>query len=80
MKKYLKLAQKNKAAKPESFETLYGHQVTREIRKEYSQDRIEAIVNNYLDDPSNPAHAAEFKALQEYRRACKAKVKAELGM
>ena len=78
MKKYLRLARKNKEEKPKSWEVLYGHRVTAEIRKKYSRDQIEAIVNNYLDDPTNETYAAEFKALQEYRKHCKAVVKIEM--
>lgn len=50
------------------------------IRLNYSVSRIEAITNNYLDDMTNVSHYNEFKALQEYRKACKAKAKELLGI
>lgn len=50
------------------------------IRLNYSVSRIEAITNNYLDDMTNVSHYNEFKALQEYRKECKAKAKELLGI
>ena len=51
--------------------------------KTYSQSDVEAIVNNYLDDSDNEEYQVEFKALQDYRKECKAKakeiLKAQLG-
>lgn len=76
----LKLARKNRETNPESWEQLYGHMVTNKIRKLYSQNQIEAILNNYIAEPTNEKYAAEFKALQEYRKKCKAEVKEELGI
>lgn len=74
----LKLAQRNRDKVPESWDALYGKLVEKEFRKEYSQSRTEAIVNNYLDDPSNEAYLSEMKAMQDYRKQCKAKVKAAM--
>jgi hypothetical protein len=76
----IRLARKNKEVDIQSWDALYGRCVTVEVRKVYSQDKIEAIINNYLDDPLNEKYAKEFKALQEYRKQCKAKVKVELGI
>lgn len=76
--RFLKLAQKNKEVNPESWERLYETEITRRIRKKYDQNKVEAILNNYLADPTNEKHAAEFKAFQEYRMQCKAEVKAEM--
>ena len=53
----------------------YGELVERLIRKRYSQSSVEAIVNNYLDDSDNEEYQVEFKALQDYRKECKAKAK-----
>ena len=50
------------------------------IRLNYSVSRIEATTNNYLDDMTNVSHYNEFKALQEYRKECKAKAKELLGI
>jgi hypothetical protein len=48
------------------------------IRKKYSQSDVEAIINNYMDDPSNEKYAAEFKELQAHRAACKVMARAEV--
>lgn len=53
----------------------YGELVERLIRQRYSQSSVEAIVNNYLDDTDNEEYQVEFKALQDYRKECKAKAK-----
>lgn len=76
----LMLAKKNREVNPESWEELYGHRVTNKVRKRYSQNQVEAILNNYLSEPTNETYAAEFKALQEYRKQCKTEVKKELGI
>lgn len=73
-----KLANRNRIYDPQSWDNLYGKMVTKEIRKVYSQDQIEAIINNYLDEPSNPKYLKEFTDLQNYRKSCKTKVKAEM--
>lgn len=38
------------------------------VRERYSQDNVESIINNYLEDTSNDT---EFKELQVYRVECK---------
>lgn len=76
----LKLAKKNREVIPKSWEDLYGQMVTNKVRKRYSQHQIEAILNNYLANPDNEEYAAEFEALQAYRKRCKAEVKAEMGI
>lgn len=48
----------------------------REIRKKYAQHQVEAILNNYISDPSNVDYAEESKSLQAYRNQCKEYVKA----
>ena len=55
-----------------------GHIVTKEFRKKYSADTVEAIVNNYLDDPTNEKYIAELKEMQEYRKQCKASAKVKM--
>jgi hypothetical protein len=77
---FLKLAQKNKEVDPQSWERLYETEIVRRIRKRYNQNQVEAIVNNYLAEPTNEKYAAEFKAFQEYRTQCKTEVKRELGI
>lgn len=86
----LKLAKKNREVSPESWDTLYGSLVTKHIRegytlygvafKGYTKDEIEAIVNNYLDDPANEKYAAEFRALQNCRKMAKKLARQELGI
>lgn len=75
-----RLANKNKEVRPEQFKKLYGKLVSKLFRRKYSQDDAEAIVNNYLDDPTNEAYVAEMKTMQEYRKACKAEAKLKLGI
>lgn len=53
----------------------YDEAVSAEFRKEYSQDRVEAIINNYLLDPTNLLFAQEMQEMQDCRARCKAFVK-----
>jgi hypothetical protein len=78
--KHLGLAQKNREVNPESWDELYGVIVSREFRKKYSNDKCEAVVNNYLDDPTNEEYLTEFRQMQEYRKYCKRFAKTELGI
>lgn len=78
--RFLNLAKKNREAQPTSWDELYGNLVSREFRKRYSNDKCEAIINNYLDDPTNEKYVAEFREMQEYRKQCKAEVRRELGI
>lgn len=50
-------------------ESDYGPMVSAIIRSEYSEDAVEAIVNNYLADPDG--HTEEFQQLQEWRAKAK---------
>lgn len=47
----------------------YGKIVSCIIRGKYSEDDVEAIVNNYLDDPHG--HKPEFDELQKWRSIAK---------
>lgn len=78
--KHLKLAQKNREVNPESWDELYGLIVSRKFREKYSNDKCEAIVNNYLDDPTNKEYLAEFKEMQDYRKQCKSLARVEMGI
>lgn len=53
----------------------YDEAVSVEFRKTYSQDRVEAIINNYLLDPTNPLFVHEMQEMQNCRAECKAYVK-----
>ena len=55
----------------------YEDAVSTEFRKLYSQDRVEAIVNNYLSDMTNPIFVQEMQEMQDYRAQCKAYVKSK---
>ena len=65
-----RLAQRNG-----TLEKMYGQKVSDLIRARYSHSDVEAILNNYLDDPTNTKYAEEFKALQAFRAECKALAK-----
>ena len=77
---HLGLAQKNREVNPESWDELYGLIVSRLFRERYSNDKYEAIVANYLADPTNKKYSAEFWEMQDYRKQCKALAKAEMGI
>ena len=66
----------------EQVETLkqkrYGKLVARLIREKYSQDEVEAIINNYLFDPQDETYRLEFSELQKYREECKIKAHNEI--
>ena len=68
-----RLAQRNGA-----LEKMYGQRVSDLIRARYSHSDVEAILNNYLDDPGDEKYAEEFKALQAFRAECKALAKLEV--
>lgn len=53
----------------------YEDAVHREVRKKYTQQAVEAIINNCLSCPENTEYVREFLELQEYRAACKVYVK-----
>ena len=59
---------------------VYGRVVNNLLRQQYKADRVESIINNYLDDMTNEKHASEFKELQDYRKACKQEAKKILGL
>lgn len=56
----------------------YENLVKHYIRQKYSQDQVEAIVNNYLSKMENETYKNEFLVLQEYRIQCKAKAHKEV--
>lgn len=57
----------------------YGRVVNNLLRQKYQADKVESIINNYLDEP-NEKHTKEFQDLQAYRKECKAKAKEILGI
>ena len=60
-------------------EQVYGRVVNYLLRQQYKADRVESILNNYLDEP-NEKHTKEFQDLQDYRKACKQEAKRLLGL
>ena len=71
----IKLAKKNG-----TINQLKNQLINQKIRERYSQDEVEAIINNYLDEPSNSLYLQEFKDLQEFRKQVKSDVKDELDI
>jgi hypothetical protein len=53
---------------------VYGSVVNDLLRQEYKADKVESIINNYLDEP-NEKHSKEFQDLQAYRKECKKQAK-----
>lgn len=65
---------------PEDKQKVYGIVVSKLVRQQYSEDMVESIINNYLNDMTSDKYFNEFKELQTYRAACKAKAKELLGI
>lgn len=57
---------------------VYAQEVSRLFRKKYTQNAVEAIINNYLLDTTDERYMAEFLEMQEYRASCKAEARAEI--
>ena len=53
---------------------VYGSVVNDLLRQQYKADKVESIINNYLDEP-NEKHVKEFQDLQAYRKECKLEAK-----
>ena len=53
---------------------VYGNVVNDLLRQQYKADKVESIINNYLDEP-NEKHTKEFQDLQAYRKLCKLEAK-----
>ena len=56
----------------------YEELVASKIRQRYSQNDVEAILANYLNDQEK--YREEFAEFQSYRESCKAEAKSELGL
>ena len=78
--RFKRLVAKNAETNPESKEHFYGRLVTLLIREGYTQDDVEGVNNNYLDDPTNQKYADEFRLMQHYRKTCKSRAREMLGM
>lgn len=58
----------------------YERLTTEYVRRKYSQDQMEAIVNNYLEYltnpiPENEKYLTEYTQMQSYRAECKVQAK-----
>jgi hypothetical protein len=49
----------------------YENAVDALITHKYPNDKMQAVINNYLLDPTDTDALAEFNAMQEYRKYCK---------
>ena len=68
-----KLARKNKATNPRSWEQLYENEIIRRIRKKYTVNQELAILRQRDSKPD------EFNEYNAYVEKCKADTKAEMG-
>jgi len=59
---------------------IYGSVINDLFRQRYSQDKVEAINNNYLDDMENVEHIKERNDMKAYRKECKQEAKKLLGI
>ena len=63
-------------------EDMYNARVNALIRQKYSQDKVEAVISNYLSylsgDTSNLAYKTEYSVFQKYRQECKEVAKKEI--
>lgn len=76
-----KLADMAKATHNERIiDKAYSEIVDDFIRQNYYERDVEAILNNYLAEPSVEKYNEAFKELQAYRKACKEKAKELLGI
>ena len=58
----------------------YDEAVSAKFREIYSQDKAEAIINNFLSDMTNPLFIQEMQEMQDYRAYCKSFVKEKKGV
>ena len=77
----IELVNLNKQELSNSLDNVYGELVEKMLEREgYSVSKIQAIMNNYLDEPDNTAYQEEFKTLQKARKECKRVVKNGIGV
>lgn len=75
MTEFMSEIEVNLAAKNGTLDEVYGKYVNLLFRHGYSIDKVEAINNNYLDDPTNAEYIAERDAMKEYRAECKVRAR-----
>lgn len=71
--RFLRLAQKNREEKPDSWDALYENEIIRKIRKRYTLNQELAILRQRDTKPS------EFAEYNAYVERCKAEVREEMG-
>ena len=63
-------------------EDMYNARVNALIRQKYSQDKVEAIIANYLSylsgESGNANYKTEYSVFQKYRQECKEIAKKEI--
>lgn len=69
LKKLVKLLNKNKTEAPKTYETIYGAEIEKRIRKRYSLSQELAILRQRDTKPE------EFEAYNTFAEECKAEVK-----
>lgn len=78
--RFKRLVDKNEETNPGSKEHFYGRLVALLVRERYTQDDVEGINSNYLEDPTNQKYVDEFRLKQHYRKICKSRAREMLGM
>lgn len=58
-------------ALPKKVKPSYEALVAAYVREKYNQSAVEAILANYLANPTDSEHRAEFNAFSVYRDECK---------
>ena len=58
----------------------YGSIVSIIVTAEYPNDRMQAVQNNYLDDPEDSTAAKEMEEMQDWRRFAKEAAHQALGV
>ena len=53
------------------FPFTYESLVSTIIRSEYNDDRMQAVINNYLDNPTDESRLQEFTTMQNWRKEAK---------
>lgn len=72
--RFLKLAQKNRESRPDSWESLYENEIARKIRRKYTVNQELALLRQRDTKPQ------EFEEYNAFVEKCKAEVREEMGM
>lgn len=58
----------------------YGDIVSAIVRSKYDSDRMQAVQNNYMDNPADEDSFKDFSQMQDWRRMAKAVAKEALDI